>query len=170
MSTSNGILKHHIERLPAITEAVLQRGRRRAAETAVSMSQKGAMKAAADRCNAAINRLIELVFEEDEIGRCNIDADGLFNQRIASPWSTRNYGRYALMRTEADVLRLHVDRLQDVSVAPLFIYYGDLKRWGVNVEDYSDMGAAVAYWRKAKLGARDYQSLLHMVRNQRAKP
>lgn len=167
MSTSNGILKHHIERLPAITEAVLQRGRRRAADTAVSMSQRGAMKAAADRCNAAINRLIELAYQTDDCGLCNVDAQtGVFNRRFSMPWSTRNYGRYGLLRTEADVLAIHINRLHDVGV-PLFTFDDGTRRWALNFFDYPSMADAQRYAKSVELSARDYQVISQKVRNKR---
>ena len=167
-TNGNGtILSTHVERLDKISSAVLRSGRRRAADTAIQMSQRGAHKAAADRCNAAALKLIELAFEEDDCGRCNVGIDGTFNQRISMPWSSRNYGRYALQRTEAAILKLHVDRLQDANVPPLFIYFGESKRWSVNVEDYGDLAAAVGYWRRAQLNAKRYADYLQTIRNQR---
>lgn len=168
--TGNGtIAKEHVGRLDAISSAILAAGRKRAQDTAIQMSQKGAHKAAADRCNLAALKLIELCYEEDETGRCNVDAAGVLNQRIAVPWSKHNYQRYALQRTEADVLKLHVNRLQESTVNPLWIYYGEIRRWGVNLIDYPDLAAAVGYWRRAGLRAKHYQLLAQTVRNGRAR-
>ena len=174
-ASTNGILKHHIERLPAITGAALATGRRRAQDTAVKMSQKGAMRAAADRCNAAFGRLVELAYQTDDCGLCNVDQHtGVFNRKISMPWSTRNYGRYALMRTEADVLAIHAKRLHDVGndggIPPLFTYDAPTKRWGVNLWDYPTVGDAHLYAKQVELSARDYQTISGMVRNRRAKP
>lgn len=168
MSTSNGILKHHVERLPSITGAALASGRRRAQDTAVKMSQKGAMKAAADRCNAAFGRLVELAYQTDDCGLCNVDQHtGVFNRKFSMPWSTRNYMRFALMRTEADVLAVHVKALHDLAVPPLFTYDAPTKRWGVNLWDYPTVGDAQRYAKQVELSARDYQTISGMVRNRR---
>lgn len=162
------IAKEHVNRLDAISSAILRGGRQRAQDTAIQMSQRGAHKAAADRCNLAIMKLIDLCYEEDETGRCNVDVAGVLNQRIAAPWSKHNYQRYALQRTEADVLKLHVDRLQETA-RPLWIYYGESRRWGVNLIDYPDLAAAISYWRRAGLRAKHYQLLAQTVRNRRSK-
>lgn len=169
MHTNGTILKEHVAQLDKISSAVLRAGRRRAADTAIQMSQRGAHKAAADRCNLAMMRLIELAYEIDETGRCNVDVTGLVNQGIAMPWSSRHYTRYGLQRTEGMVLGLHINRLQDARVVPLLIYYADMKRWGVNLTDYPDLGAAVGYWRRAQLSAKHYATYLQTVRSQRAK-
>ena len=167
MSTTNGIVRHHVERLPAITGAVLRAGRRRAADTAVSMSQRGAMKAAADMCNASFGRLVDLAYQVYDCGLCNVDHHtGVFNRKISMPWSTRNYMRFALMRTEADVLGVHAKRLQDVGI-PLFLYDAPTKRWGVNLWDYPAVADAQRYAKQVDLSARDYQTISAMVRNRR---
>ena len=168
MTHTNGtILSTHLERLPAITSTVLASGRRRAQDTAVTLSQRGAMKAAADRCNAAFGRLVELSYQTDDCGLCNVDQHtGVFNRRISMPWSTRNYGRYALMRTEADVLAIHAKRLQDVGI-PLFLYDSVTKRWGVNLWDYPTVGDAHKYAKSVELSAKDYQTISETVRNRR---
>lgn len=167
---TNGIVKHHVERLPAITGAVLRAGRRRAADQSQSLSRAGAMAAAAGRCNESVNRLIVLAFEVDaHTGTyANVDgATGVF-ERFPVPWG-RGYRRWGLMRTESDVLRLHVNALMDLAVAPLWTYDDVSRRWGVNLFDYATQSAALAYWKRCELTARDYQTIAQTVRNRRAK-
>lgn len=164
---NNTIIKTFVERQPSIAGAILHAGRKRAQDTAATMSQAGAMKASAELCNTAINRLIELAYQHDDCGLCNVDAHtGVFNRKIAMPWSTRNYSRYALQRTEADVLAIHVNRLHAATV-PLFTYDAGSKRWAVNLFDYPTQAAAVAYWKSAQLTGKDYQVLMHEVRSRR---
>ena len=171
MSYANGngtIVQNHLERLPAITSTVLASGRRRAQDTAVKMSQRGAMKAAADRCNAAMMRLIELAYQTDDCGLCNVDPHtGVFGPKMSMPWSSRNYQRWALMRTEADVLAIHVKGLHDLAVPPLLTYDAPSKRWGVNLWDYPDVASAQRYAKNVELTAKDYQTISAMVRNRR---
>lgn len=170
MTYTNGILQHHIERLPGITDAVLRAGRRRAADQSQSLSQRGAMAAAAGRCNESIHRLIVLAYEVDEHTRtlANVDATTGVFERFPMPWG-RGYRRWGLMRTEADVLALHVKALADLVVAPLWTYDDVSRRWGVNLFDYVTQSAALAYWKRCELSARDYQTIAQTVRNRRAK-
>lgn len=171
MSSTNGIVKHHVDRLPAITGAALRSGRRRAADQSHRLSRAGAMGAAAERCNEAINRLIQLAYQVDEDtgDLCNVDAvTGVF-ERFPMPWG-RSYRDWGLYRTEAAVLALHVKRLQSsATVAPLWTYDDLTRRWGVNFFDYPSAAAALAYWKRAELTAKDYQVIAQTVRNQRAK-
>lgn len=171
MNTStNGIVKHHVERLPNITGAVLRAGRRRAADVSVSMSRAGAMGAAAARCNEAVHRLIVLAYEvDDQTGDlANVDAvTGVF-ERFPVPWSGRNYQRWGLQRTEQAVLALHVRKLHEsATVAPLWTYDELTRRWGVNVWDYPSAAAAAAYWKRCELSAKDYQMIVQAVRSRR---
>ena len=169
MSYTNGIVKHFEERQPGIVGASLRAGRRRARDTAHAMSRRGAMAASAELVNTAVSRLIELAYEQDEIGLCNVDAvTGVFAHGFSMPWSTRRYMRYGLQRTEADVLAIHVRRLHEIDIPPLFTYDATTRRWGVNLFDYAEFGQAVAYWQRCQLSARDYQMILQTVRNRRA--
>jgi hypothetical protein len=168
---TNGIVAHHIERLPAITAAALRAGRRRAADQSQSLSRAGAMAAAAGRCNEAVNRLIVLAYEVDEHtgSLANVDAaTGVF-ERFPMPWSGRYYRRWGLMRTEADVLAIHVKALHDLTIPPLWTYDAATRRWGVNLWDYETQPAALAYWRRCELSAKDFQMIAQSVRNRRAK-
>ena len=64
----NTILAQFVERQPGIVGAMLQRGRRRAADVSQQMSRRGAMAASAELVNSAAARLIELAYERDEVG------------------------------------------------------------------------------------------------------
>ena len=171
MSATNGtgnntILSTFVERQPAIMSAALRAGRRRAADTSAHLSRRGAMAASAELVNTAVSRLIELAYQVDDTGlRCNVDEDGRLLMPV--PWG-RSYQRYALRATESAVLGLHVKRLWErPPVAPLFVYDVDMRAWFVNVFDYGDYAAAVAYWRRAQLGAGDYMALLREVQSKR---
>lgn len=161
---TNGIAEHHAHRLPAIAGAVLKHGRARAADTALTLSRRGAMRAAAERCNAAINRLIELLYEIDDTGlRANVDATGRI--LIPVPWGD-SYLRYGLRATEADVLAVHVRLLSHVdNVPPLLVYDAEIRRWLLNA-DYATEAQAVAYWRRCELGAGDYLAIAEEIRKQ----
>lgn len=164
---TNGIAKHFAERLPSITDAVLRNGRKRTAESAQSLSRKGAMKASAELCNAAMSRLIELLYEVDDTGlRANVDLTGRL--LIPAPWGD-SYQRYGLRATEAAVLGLHVRKLSEhATVPPLLIYDEEIRAWLLNA-DYATQAAATAYWQRCQLGAGDYLALLEEHRNSTGK-
>lgn len=168
---TNGIAAHHTERLPAITSAVIRAGRRRAADQSHKLSRAGALGAAAERCNEAVNRLIVLAYEVDEQTGSHANVDGITGvfERFPMPWG-RYYRDWGLMRTEAAVLALHVKMLQfSATVAPLWTYDDVSRRWAVNFFDYDTQAAALAYWRRCEMTAKDYQMLLQTVREKRGK-
>lgn len=161
----NTIVSNFVERQPSIVGAALKGGRRRAADAAQSMSRRGAMAAAAELCNTAMFRLIELSYEQDEIGFCNIDEDGRL--LLPVPWG-RHYQRYGLRATESAVLALHVKGLgQSPKYAPLWLYDAPMRSWFLNRWDYGDTGAAFSYWKKCGLSAKTYRSLVLHLQNQR---
>ncbi len=169
----NTIVQNHMERMPAITSAVLRTGRRRAVDQSQQLNRAGAMKAAAIRCNAAVVRLIELAYtvDADTGSLANVDDDGVFDQ-FPVPWSTHNYGWYGLQRTEADVLARHVHALkgEGAEFVPLWTYDELSRQWAVNLFDYPTSTAAIAYWDRCQLTAAGYKTMLQEVRNRRSKP
>lgn len=165
---NNTIVTNLIERLPTITSATLSAGRQRAADTAHLLTRRNAMAAAATRTNRAVSRLIELTYQTDECGYCNIDDIGVYDQ-FPIPWG-RHYQRYGLQRTEADVLALHIKSLQhQPGHIPLFTYDDITRRWAVNLFDYPTLASAAAYWEKSALTPRNYQQLSQHIRNRRSR-
>jgi hypothetical protein len=161
---NNTIAQQFAERLPQITNAVLGTGRTRAAEGAQSLSRKGAMKASAELCNAAMSRLLEYLYEVDDTSlRANVDATGRL--LIPVPWGS-SYRRYGLRATEAAVLATHMRRLAERTHPPLLIYDDETRNWLLNI-DYTTHAAAVDYWNRCRLTAGDYLALSEHVRNNR---
>lgn len=120
------------------------------------------MRASAELANEAVTKLIELAYERDETGLCNVDATGVF-VRFPVPWG-RSYMRYGLRSTEAAVLRLHINRLlSTASPPPLWTYDDVTRRWGVNLWDYPNLSQGLAYWKRAEISARDYKMMLQQV-------
>ena len=155
-------LETFVMRKNEIMAAALQAGRQRAMSTAAGLSRGGMMRASAELCNEAVTKLIELAYERDETGLCNVDSTGVF-VRFPVPWG-RSYMRYGLRSTEAAVLRLHVNRLlSTASPPPLWTYDDVTRRWGVNLWDYPKLSQALAYWQRAEISARDYKMMLQQV-------
>lgn len=155
-------LQEFVTRKDTIIAAALQAGRQRAMSTAHELSRGGSMKAAAELVNEAVTKLIELAYERDDTGLCNVDSTGVF-VRFPVPWG-RSYMRYGLRSTEAAVLRLHVNRLMSTATPPPLWTYDDItRRWGVNLWDYPKLSQALAYWQCAEISARDYKMMLQQV-------
>lgn len=121
------------------------------------------MKAAAELCNAAMSRLINLLYEVDDTGlSANVDTGGKL--LIPVPWGG-SYTLYGLRATEAAVLASHIRKLgQHKAVPPLLVYDPSIRSWLLNV-DYETHSQATAYWQRCQLSAGDYLSLLDDIRN-----
>jgi hypothetical protein len=164
----NGLLNEFTARKEQISTAnVLRAGRQRAHNIAAQLSRKGAMAAAAEWCNESVHTLINLAYETDSTGYCNIDpVTGVF-ERFAMPWG-RYYRRYGLRATERQVLALHVNQLQTLRrPAPLWTYDELSKRWACNIFDYPQIEDALRYWKIVELDANTYKALLQSVQNRR---
>lgn len=165
--TQNDVVRMIEGRKPSIIETTLRAGRRRAANIAAYLSRKGVMMGTAELCNEVIFKLIELAYETDDIGLCNVDPyTGVF-ERFPMPWG-RKYQLYGLKATEAEILGLHVRRLQEMaSKPPLWTYDPITRRWAVNVIDYPSKRSALGYWSSVQLTADIYRLLLESVRDKR---
>lgn len=159
-------LETFVTRKDEIIATALRAGRQRAMSTAHELSRGGSMAAAAELVNQAVTKLIELAYERDETGLCNVDAAGVF-VRFPVPWG-RSYMRYGLRSTEAAVLRLHINKLMSTAnPPPLWTYDEVTRRWGVNLWDYPKLSQALAYWKRVEISARDYKQMLQVVQTWR---
>ncbi|MBX2997777.1 MAG: hypothetical protein KF893_04650 [Caldilineaceae bacterium] len=156
-----------IERKPDIITAALQAGRTRAAATAQQLTRKGAMAASAELLNECVTHLIELCYQVDGGGLCNIDERGGGVLLIPTPWG-RSYRDWGLRRTEGDVLALVMSKLQTAAAhPPLFVYEPATRKWAVNIDDYPTKQHALSYWTKYQLDAASYRLLLTAVQDKR---
>lgn len=159
-------LQEFVTRKDNIIAAALQAGRQRAMSTAHELSRGGSMAAAAELVNEAVTKLIELAYQVDDCGLCNVDPDTGAFERFPIPWG-RSYMRYGLRATEAAILRLHVNLLLSTGTPPLWTYDSITRRWGVNLFDYPTRDAALAYWKRAEVSGRDYKMMLQTVQSWR---
>lgn len=152
--TTNGIVAALENGKASIMGAALSAGRRRVADVSHTLTRAGAMAAAAERCNEAAFKLLALAYETDETGPfCNLNED--YGLRWVA-WGRDGRYMFGLRATEADVLRLHVQRLE-ASTVPLFIF--DRQRWWLNAYDYATLRAALAYWGNHRITGTLYKSL-----------
>lgn len=156
-----------IDRKPDVITAALSAGRQRAAATAQELTRKGAMAASAELLNECVNKLIDLCYQTDAAGLCNVDQRAGGVLLIPSPWG-RSYAKWGLRRTEGDVLALALSKLQSAAAhEPLFVYDPVTRRWAINLDDYPSKQAALSYWTKYQLDAAAYRLLLTAVQEKR---
>lgn len=117
------------------------------------LSNKGKVADSVEKINNSMTLLIQLTYDVDETGLCNIDSLG--HLRGIAPWSTRNYGRYGLLRTEANVLAVHIRRLSCENDA-LYTWVESQRKWHVNLDIYPTKDAALEYWDKRQLTVDDF--------------
>lgn len=106
------------------------------ASAAAAIGAAGEAAAHAHVLNTALKRLIDLCYQDDGAGLCNIDrATGKLHHLLPVPWSSVNYGKYSLgSRQRADVLSLIMRAHMNQTRKPLFIYHN--RRWYVNLRIY----------------------------------
>lgn len=111
---------------------------RKAAE---SLSRRNADTAVCELLNEALGRLVDLAFEEDEGGLCNVDSV-TGRLLLPLPWGRNGHRLWGLRPQEANVLRrLLFDWRKDGSL-PLLTYDRLRRAWYVNLADYADRRVA----------------------------
>lgn len=167
MSDANGTIQSLVQQKHDVIGAdILRHTRRHVTDVAKQLSNAGAAAASAEICNEAVCKLIDLCYEQDATGRCNIDPDGRL--LVPAPWGRNGRYKYGLRATQGDVLRLHLQELQSVRrPAPLFTYDPLVYSWYCNIFDYVEKDQALRYWRTCQLDASTYAQLTETVRNRR---
>lgn len=94
-----------------------------------------------------LNQFFDLLYQKDQHGYVNFDPVNLMI-KIPVPWSGKNYIKYGLTRTEADILRKIIATLPVPS--PL-IYGEDNRRWHLNIMDFPDQRSVAEYILNQKI-------------------
>lgn len=104
---------------------------RAAADT---LSRRNADGAVCELMNEALGRLIDLAYERDAGGYCNIDrATGKL--LIPLPWGRNGHARWGLRPQEANILREILFAWQQ-EATPLLVYDRTRRSWFVNLAAY----------------------------------
>ena len=130
------------------SRTVYRKVHQRAQSRAESLSRLARAKAMAELTNEALHAVTVLAYETLSDGTpVNVDpVTGDF--LIPTPWSSKRYREYGLRRSEADVLRAYLLKLQALArkgkteLPPLFIFDAVGRRWAVNQADYPTFEAA----------------------------
>ncbi len=118
---------------------------------AESLSRRNIFGAHVELCNEALQKLTVMLYEQDAAGRwVNIDRSGML--RIPAPWGRGGQKRWAMRRSEADVMRKvmqgHQQRHDKGKEPALYLYLEGERRWYVNLADYPD-GERAMQWVRA---------------------
>ena len=158
MNNLNGLHKT-LERKGGIaqTEPPRHSSLRAAAE---SLSLRNVDGAICELMNEALARLVQLAYELDEGGFCNIDAV-TGKLLIAAPWGRNGQGVWGIRPQEANILRQILFDWQ--YPGPTLLRFDKSRRsWFVNLYDFDDYAAASRWLDK-------HQVTVDMYRAARAK-
>jgi hypothetical protein len=152
--TSNGII-HQLERKAAISTAQPERytALRAVAET---LSKRNVDAATCEVLNEALARLVQLAYEVDTGGLCNIDGvTGRF--LIPLPFGRNGHARWGIRPQEANILRqILFDWMQESQ--PLLFYDWVRHSWFVNLDHFGSIGIAKAWLRSHQVTVGLYRS------------
>ena len=170
-------LKTFAARKPEVrreSASVYRKLHQRAKSNAESLSRLAHARASAELLNEAMAAFIALCYEAFPDGTpANVDQTGAV--LIPTPFSSRNYRRYGLRRTEGDVLRSYALRLAEVAAKnekippPLFIFDGAERRWYLNIFDYRSLEDALTWWERFELSANLFAKYAQYIRKKRRK-
>jgi hypothetical protein len=144
-----------LERKAAITQAKPNRHTtlRKAAET---LSLRNADAAIIELFNEAIARMVDLAFEEDAGGLCNLDS-ATGRVLIPLPWGRNGCGRWGLRPQEANILREILFSWQH-DPRPLFQYDKLRRSWFVNLAAYTSQDDAGVWLARHQVGIAVYRT------------
>lgn len=114
--------------------SVQRKIKRRAENKAMELSNKNRYQSIALKLLETMRQYFIALYQKDEYGYLNID-DITYMVKIASPWSIKNYRKYGLTRTEADILKYLLVEWQQ---GPSPVIY-DNYRWYLNLYDFPDI-------------------------------
>ena len=157
------------------SRTVYRKAHQRAKSQAESLSRLARAKSQAEIANEALHAVIKLAYETLRDGTpVNVDA-ATGDLLIVAPWSSKRYWEYGLRRSEADVLRAYLLRLQalarkgETTLPPLFTFDEVSRRWSLNRADYPTFEAAERWLAKYQLSGEAWLKWMEHIRTKRRK-
>jgi len=126
---------------------------RAAADT---LSRRNADGAICELMNEALARLVDLAYEEDAGGLCNVDA-ATGKLLIPLPWGRNGHARWGVRPQEANILREILFTWQRAGV-PLLFYDRSRRAWFVNRTDYPDRAVAGSWLARCQVTIAVYRA------------
>lgn len=153
MNNANGIIAT-VARKDGIAQAAPARhtALRTAAE---NLSRRNVDQAVIELMMEALQRLVDLAYEQDSGGFCNIDGP-TGKVLIPLPWGRNGHQRWGLRPQEANVLR---EIVQGRQYAPgIFVYDRMRRAWFVNLHDFPSRDVAMGSLERYPLGIKEYRN------------
>jgi hypothetical protein len=125
-----------VERKYTVAQSAPQRhtGLRKAAE---ALSRRNVDQAVCELLNEALARLVQLVYERDAAGLCNVD-EATGKLLIPAPWGRLGHAKWGLRSIEAVILREIMFAFSDVGKSSLFHYDRSRRAWFVDLYNYAN--------------------------------
>ena len=154
MSNTTHKVVRVVQRKGEIMQASPQRhtALRTAAE---KLSRHNTDQAICELFGEALMRLVDLCYEEDAGGYCNIDS--VTNRiLIPLPWGRNGHSQWGIRMQESNILRrILVTRQRQPG---LFLYDKARRCWRVNLYDFSTRDLAMGYLTRYPVGIGEYRA------------
>ena len=128
-------------------------------QVAQSLSRRNADAAVCELMNEALQRVVDLAFEEDTGGLINIDN---VTGRILFPlpWGRKGYRQWGMRPLEARIMRTILVGWIEVprGMPPLFMYEAASRNWRINLVDYPDRRAASRWLPRHTVRVSEYRT------------
>ena len=122
---------------------------------AENLSLRNADQAVCELFNEALMRLVDLCFEEDAGGFCNIDSI-THRLLIPAPFGRSGHTRWGIRPQEANILRrILFERQRRVG---LFLYDKSRRCWRLNLRDFPGRDIAMSYLADCPVGIGEYRA------------
>ena len=142
--------------------------KQRIADAADALSLAGTLAARVELCNEALSRLIVLAYEPDTDGRAaNVDTT-THRIMIPLPWGSSGWKKWGLRYHEALVMRAIMLSRQGVKpggVVPIFVYDAGARTWHLNVMDYRNLDAGLAWLQASQITLTEWRRHLRQWRD-----
>jgi hypothetical protein len=150
---ADGIIRT-VERKEDIGQSTPQRyiAMRKASE---ALSRRNVDQAVIELMMEALSRLVDLCFEEDGGGYCNMDQ--VTNRiLIPLPWGRNGHSQWGLRPQEANILRaILVARQRQPG---LFLFDGMRRAWRVNLYDFGNRDLSMSYLSKYPISITEFRT------------
>jgi hypothetical protein len=157
MSTTNGIVST-VSRKYSIAQSAPARhtGLRKAAE---ALSRRNVDQAVCELLNEALARLVQLCYEQDAAGLCNVDAQK-GKMLIPAPWGRLGHAKWGLRPIEGIILREIMFEWQQAFAREQVLFHYDRSRraWFVDLYNYGNVHLAHQWLTRHQVSVEMYRS------------
>jgi hypothetical protein len=119
------------------------------------LSRRNTDQAVCELFGEALMRLVDLCYEEDAGGYCNID-QATNRILIPLPWGKSGHSQWGIRTQEANILRRILALRQ--RQPGLFLYDRTRRAWRVNLYDFPSRDVAMSYLTRSPVSIAEYRT------------